>query len=166
MISFRHKGYRFSFAILVICLDQLSKIAILRQLSFRDVIEITSFFNLTLTFNRGVSFGFFPADTFLGKLILVLIAISFVTWLAFCLWKAEGLLCQIGYSSIIGGALGNLVDRLQYGAVVDFLQFHWHNHFFPVFNIADSAITVGVILIFLQQAWHVGKKKEDQGIII
>ncbi|MBY0462148.1 MAG: signal peptidase II [Alphaproteobacteria bacterium] len=160
-----HKALRFSFAVLVIFLDQLSKIVILNWLSFKDVIGVTSFFNLTLTFNRGVSFGFFPADTFWGKLVLILIAITFVTWLIFCLWKAEDLTTQIGYSFIIGGALGNLIDRFQYGAVVDFLQFHLYNHFFPVFNIADSAITVGVILIFLQQAWHVEKKKEGQGII-
>ncbi len=164
-MSIRHKALRFSFAILIIFLDQLSKVAILYHLSFKDVITVTSFFNLTLTFNRGVSFGFFPADTLWGKLVLVLIAVSFVVWLVFCLLKAEELFNQIGYSLIIGGALGNLVDRLQYGAVVDFLQFHLYNHFFPVFNIADSAITVGVILIFLQQAWHVGKKKKGQGII-
>lgn len=166
MIFLKKVGYKLSFASLIICLDQLSKIAILRQFSFKDVLEITSFFNLTLTFNRGVSFGFFPADTFLGKLVLILIAVPFVTWLIFCLWKVEDLLAQVGYNCIIGGALGNLIDRIQYGAVVDFLQFHWHNHFFPVFNVADSAITIGVILIFLQQAWHVGKKKEGQGIII
>lgn len=164
-MSANHKFLRFSFAFFVIFLDQLSKIIVLGRLSFKDVIGVTSFFNLTLTFNRGVSFGFFPADTVWGKCALILIALSFVTWLIFCLWKAEDLLSQIGYSFIIGGALGNLIDRFQYGAVVDFLQFHLYNHFFPVFNVADSAITIGVILIFLQQAWHVGKKKEGQGII-
>ncbi|MBY0281413.1 MAG: signal peptidase II [Alphaproteobacteria bacterium] len=156
---------RFSFAFLVLFLDQLSKIAILNWLSFKDVVGVTNFFNFTLTFNRGVSFGFFPADTTWGKLFLILIAVTFVTWLVFCLWKEENLLSQVGYNFIIGGAVGNLIDRFQYGAVVDFLQFHLYNHFFPVFNIADSAITIGVILIFLQQAWHVGKKKEGQSTI-
>ena len=164
-MSSSHKTMGFSLALLVIFFDQLSKAVILSHLSFKSVVNVTSFFNLTLTFNRGVSFGFFPADTFWGKLVLILIAITFVVWLIFCLWKAKELLNQIGYSFIIGGALGNLIDRFQYGAVVDFLQFHLYNHFFPVFNIADSAITVGVILIFLQQAWHVGKKKKGQDII-
>jgi signal peptidase II len=164
-MSTRHKVFRFFFVCCVIILDQLSKVAILDLVTLKDIIRVTDFFNITLVFNRGVSFGFFPADTFMGKAFLILIAISFVIWLSFYLWQAKDLLSQLGYAFIIGGALGNLVDRLQYGAVVDFLQFHLYNHFFPVFNVADSAISIGVVLIFVQQAWHVGEKKKDQRLV-
>ena len=160
-----HLLHRLSLVSIVIFLDQLSKWAVLGGLSVKEMVPITSFFNLALTLNRGVSFGFFPAHTLLGKGILVIIGVGFVSWLTVCLVRAETKLEIFSYSFIIGGALGNIVDRVRFGAVVDFLHFHLCNHSFPVFNIADSAITVGVALLFIQQAWHLRKKKRGHGFI-
>ena len=145
---------------LVVSLDQLSKHMIINALHLPDVITVTSFFDFLLTYNRGVSFGLFPADGILGKVILLSLACVLVLWLLFCLWKSPSKLESISYGLIIGGAVGNIIDRLYCGAVIDFLHFHYNNYSFPIFNIADSAITIGVGLILLQQAWHFVKNKQ------
>ncbi len=143
---------------LVGALDQLSKQAIINNLT--APVAVTSFFDLLLTHNRGISFGLFPADSIPGKVVLLLFACALVLWLLVCLWRSPSKLESICYGLIIGGAVGNIIDRIYYGAVIDFLHFHFHNHSFPVFNIADSAITIGVSLILLQQAWHFVKNKK------
>lgn len=142
---------------LLFSLDQLSKWAVLNSISVSEPITLTSFFNLVLTFNRGVSFGFFPAGSIYGKLVLIFLALCLSVWLLVCLYRSVSKLESTAYGLIIGGALGNVVDRMRFGGVVDFLDFHIAGYHWPAFNIADSGIVLGVILIFLQQAWHGGK---------
>lgn len=129
-------------------LDAATKEAALMFLEGRTV-PVLPFFNLTLGFNRGVSFGMFSAQGAAGwwALILATLAISLlVGWL----WhRARTLPDRLGYAAILGGALGNLVDRLPDGAVTDFIDLHaggWH---FPTFNVADIAISAGVLLLLL-----------------
>ncbi len=113
------------------------------------VIPVLPFFNLVLVWNRGVSFGMF-GDGSAGPWLLVLLAVGIVAALLWWLRKAEGLLSVASLGLIIGGAVGNVIDRLVHGAVVDFLDFHaagWH---WPAFNVADSAITVGVVLLLAE----------------
>ncbi len=141
-------------------LDQLSKYVIINNIYPPDIITVTGFFDFSLTYNRGISFGLFPADSFSGKAALLLLASVLVSWLFICLWKVQSKIESISYGLIIGGAIGNIVDRIYHGAVIDFLHFHLLNYSFPVFNIADSAITIGVGLILLQQAWHFVKNKQ------
>ena len=137
-------------AALVVVLDQLSKWWILERIMLPPrVIEITSFFNLVLTWNRGVSFGMFNTDSPLNVWVLPLVAVAIVVMLVAWLARADRQLLAIALGSIIGGAIGNLIDRVRFGAVADFLDAHAFGYHWPAFNVADSAITIGVaVLIF------------------
>ena len=133
----------------IIALDQVTKLAILG----RDVVdiypemEITSFLNLVLVQNKGISFGLFSRYE-IGWLISIL-TIGIVVVLFIWMRKLERAILALPFSLIIGGAIGNLIDRLNYGFVVDFIDFHFFGWHWPAFNIADSAITVGVIFLLI-----------------
>ena len=114
-------------------------------------VAITSFFNLTQVWNLGVSFGLFKADAFTGVIILLLITTLILSFLIYILLKAQTYLEMIALSFIIGGAFGNLLDRLYYGAVYDFLDFHYNNIHFWTFNPADVYITIGAVLLIYDQ---------------
>jgi signal peptidase II len=135
-------------ALLAFLVDQASKWAILTiVMQPPRIIPILPVFNLTLGFNTGVSFGMF-SETLVnwpGTLSLVKLAIS----AGLLLWAvlSPSLLERTGLAMIAGGALGNIYDRLQQGAVTDFLDFYWGNWHFPTFNMADVAISLGVALI-------------------
>lgn len=138
-------------ALLVLVLDQVSKWVILNVvMAPPKVIPVFPGFNLTLVYNRGVSWG---ALHWLGPWALSFLAIAISVALIFWLRKAETRFLAVALGMVIGGAVGNVVDRLRFGAVVDFLDFyvpgtdwpHW-----PAFNAADSAIVVGVGLIVLE----------------
>jgi signal peptidase II len=137
-------------AALVIALDQLSKWWILERIMLPPrVIEITPFFNLVLTWNRGVSFGMFNTDSAFSIWVLPFIAVAIVVMLVTWLMRADRQVLGIALGSIIGGAIGNLIDRVRFGAVADFLDVHAFGYHWPAFNVADSAITIGVgVLIF------------------
>ena len=137
-------------AVVVAILDQLTKALILAHFAGRqfrgDV--ITSFFNLVLTLNRGMSFGLFNAAPGSGRgvnvLVFSLAAAAVVAGLMYWLGRVASPLLGFAIGLIIGGAVGNVVDRIRYGAVVDFLDFHIGNYHWPAFNLADSAICIGV----------------------
>jgi signal peptidase II len=138
-------------AFLVLILDQLTKIWILSHFQKGGkVISLTPFFDLVLVWNRGVSFGFLNSLKFDASYLLTGFAVIISIFLGIWLWRNKGLLLSYGLGLILGGALGNALDRLRYSAVVDFLYFHAGKYSFPSFNIADSAITIGVMLILLE----------------
>lgn len=131
-------------AMTALVLDQLTKSAILHWVMQPPrLIELTPFFNLVLGWNRGVSFGMFNTHSEHGPLILSAIAAAIVIGLTVWLWKSESRWTALALGLIIGGAIGNVVDRLQYGAVVDFLDFHAFGYHWPAFNVADTAIVCG-----------------------
>lgn len=134
--------------------DQITKLTVLYTLTKHQVVYICSIFNFTLTYNTGVSFGMFKSNGMLGFWLLILIAVGLCSWLGYIISQTNDRFEEFCYSLIIGGALGNLLDRFFYGGVVDFLQFHLKQHYWPSFNIADSAIVVGVILVLGKQTWH------------
>jgi signal peptidase II len=137
-------------ATLAIALDQATKWWILEGVMQPPrVIPVTPFFNLLLTWNNGVSFGLFNNSNNLNALLLSVLAIVIVVFLFFWLRKAENKRMAAGLGLIIGGALGNVIDRGLHGAVVDFLDFYIDTLHWPAFNIADSCITVGAILLIL-----------------
>ena len=137
-------------ATLVIALDQATKWWILEGVMQPPrVIPVTPFFNLLLTWNNGVSFGLFNNSNNLNALLLSVLAIVIVVFLFFWLRKAKNKRMAAGLGLIIGGALGNVIDRGLHGAVVDFLDFYIETLHWPTFNIADSCITVGAILLIL-----------------
>ncbi|MBT3916580.1 MAG: signal peptidase II [Rhodospirillaceae bacterium] len=137
-------------AAISIVLDQATKWWILEGIMQPPrIIPLTPFFNLLLTWNNGVSFGLFNNSNSLNAVLLSALAIVIVVFLFFWLRKAESTRMAVGLGLIIGGALGNVIDRGLHGAVVDFLDFYINTLHWPAFNVADSCITVGaIILIF------------------
>lgn len=140
-------------ALLVALADQLSKYLVLGFFATRPAlgrsVRGTDFFNLVLTWNRGMSFGLFNDAAALNTLIFTAIAAVIVIALLIWLWRVRVPLLALAIGLIIGGAIGNVFDRLWRGAVVDFLDFHiagWH---WPAFNLADSAICIGVGLMVI-----------------
>jgi signal peptidase II len=139
-------------AALVAALDQLSKAAVLAYFAGRALGEhevVTSFFNLTLTYNRGISFGLFNGGAGLNALVFSLAAAAIVAALVFWLSRVESPFLAVAIGLIIGGAAGNVIDRIRFGAVVDFLDFHVGALHWPAFNVADSAICIGVAAMLL-----------------
>lgn len=135
-------------AVVLFVVDQASKWLIVGVVMQPPrIIEVTPFFNLVMAWNRGVSFGLFASDSTLAPWLLtalaLAIAVALVVWLA----RAETRLQAFAIGLIIGGALGNVIDRVRFGAVADFLDFHAAGYHWPAFNAADSAITVGVVLL-------------------
>lgn len=111
-------------------------------------IEILSFFNLVLVWNKGISFGIFGGGS-LPPWLLAAIALAVTLALAIWLRKAETRLLALAIGLVIGGALGNVIDRFRFGAVADFLDFHWGAYHWPAFNLADAAISVGAVILLI-----------------
>jgi len=137
-------------AILALVLDQASKFWLLRvfDIGHRGTVRLTPFFDLVLAFNPGISFGWFQNDSPAAQLILMLVKAAAVLILAVWMARSRTLIATIALGLIIGGAIGNAVDRFAYGAVVDFALFHVQvggNTFnWYVFNLAEVAIVAGV----------------------
>ena len=142
-------------AAFVAACDQLSKLIILAiVMQPPRVIEITEFFNLVLVWNRGVSFGMLQSASIWGPILLGAVTVGIIVLLFFWLREAKTRLSVIALGLVIGGALGNLIDRVLHQAVVDFLDFHISGYHWPAFNVADSAITVGVICIIYESLFE------------
>lgn len=138
-------------ALSVLVLDQLSKWWMLTDvLSPPTLVKITPFFNLVLTWNRGISFGLFKADSPWGTWALVAVAALIVVFLGRWMYQGESRASVLAIGLIIGGAVGNVIDRVRFGAVVDFLDFHLAGTHFPAFNVADAAITIGAAALVLE----------------
>jgi len=141
----------YGLAAFVILADQISKYWILYvyDLPARFSTPIAGPFSLTMVWNRGVSFGLFRADADLVRWILTIFSIGVAIALAVWVSKAQRPLLGVGLGLVIGGAIGNAIDRIRFGAVVDFLDFQRLGFFPWVFNVADSAITIGVVFLLL-----------------
>lgn len=140
---------------LVILADQVSKWWLLTGLMAQpQVIEITPFFNLVAAWNRGVSFSLFHNEAASGPFILSAIAIVISVALMAWLTRIRHILAAAGTGLVIGGALGNVIDRLRFGAVFDFLDVYWGTYHWPAFNLADSAIVLGVVLLMWDGLFH------------
>jgi signal peptidase II len=134
--------------------DQLSKIVLLYALGFATLapgvrVLATPFLDVVMAWNPGVSFSFFAAHSIIGIVALIVIAVAGIGGLSFWLWRATRILLAVGLGLVIGGAIGNLVDRLVYGRVADFFDIHALGRGFFVCNLADVAISLGVLLLLL-----------------
>ncbi len=127
------------------------------------IIPLTPFFNLVMGWNRGVSFGLFDGDSALNVWILPLVALAIVAALVVWLRRVQGAWLASAIGLVIGGALGNVVDRLRFGAVADFLDFHVAGYHWPAFNVADSGITVGVAMLVLDSLFMGAEKPKSKG---
>ena len=135
----------------VLILDQVSKWAILDLFAEGSrVIDVTPFFNVLLVWNRGISFGMFGASGETGAWVLSGLAIVIAVFLSVWLARAETRFIALSLALIIGGAIGNVIDRVRFGAVVDFLDFYILGYHWPAFNVADSAIVVGAAALILE----------------
>ena len=145
-----------------IFIDQLSKWWILvKVMNPPKIIQITNYFNLVLTWNRGVSFGLFNDEGNWGAWIFSILALIIVTILFFWLRKAETKLISIALGFIIGGALGNVIDRINHTAVLDFLDFYIGRIHWPAFNAADSFITLGAVILIVDSLFARQKVSSD-----
>ncbi|TXG79118.1 MAG: lipoprotein signal peptidase [Thermomicrobiales bacterium] len=151
-------------SLLVILFDQATKFAIMHSMNVGDSIEITPFFDLVLVYNPGAAFSFLANHDGWQRWLFTLLAVGVSTWLAVMLRRhVDETLLPLSFALIIGGALGNVIDRMLFGAVIDFLYFHLGRHGFPAFNVADSAISVGVALMLWDQFRNgaQGGRKQD-----
>lgn len=141
---------------LVIILDQLIKTLVAHSLPFNEPVILLPIFNLYYTVNDGAAFSLLSQHpemawwTFSG--IAMMISVGIAIWLLRI--PSNHRLILFSLSSILGGAIGNLIDRIRLGHVIDFLQFHIQDYYWPVFNIADSAIVIGAACLVIDALWH------------
>ena len=148
-------------ALVVLGLDQLSKYWLLIWLADKGGwIKLTGFFNLVTVWNRGISFGFFQSGE-IGRWLLVsfssLVCLGLVIWL----WRQTRPWPVLALAMVIGGALGNIIDRILRGAVADFFDFHVMGYHWPAFNFADSAITIGVGMLLYDSFRPIGAASNE-----
>lgn len=150
-------------AVGVVILDQLTKWLILLNFEYQERLNIIpNFFDLILVYNPGAAFSFLANHSGWQKYFFIVIAFVISSWLVYAMVKDEfGRLGKWAATLIIGGAMGNVIDRFVHGQVVDFLLFYWQNWFYPAFNVADSFICIGAVLLILDSIFH-KKDKEKQ----
>jgi signal peptidase II len=148
--------YRLAFIIgmTVLILDQITKVLVHNLMQLHQSIEIVdNFVHLTYLRNTGAAFGFLAGDRSIPRMVVFIlisgVAIGCIVYLLKNLRPGRNTV-TLSLSLILGGAIGNLIDRLRMGEVIDFIDLHWHHIHWPAFNIADSAITIGVILLLFQ----------------
>jgi signal peptidase II len=145
-------------ATIVILLDQISKITITRMFSYGDSHALTSFFNLVLVYNKGAAFSFLATEAGWQRWMFTGIGVAAALLIVYLLKRHAGqrLFCW-ALALILGGAIGNVIDRIAYGHVIDFLDFHIRNWHWPAFNVADSAICVGAVLFVVDELRRVNR---------
>ncbi len=145
-------------AAILIILDQITKIAITSNFVYGESVPITSFFNLVLVYNKGAAFSFLASESGWQRHFFTIVGIGASIFIIYMLKKNPGeRLLSWGLTLILGGAIGNVIDRILYGHVIDFLDVYFGNWHWPAFNIADSAICIGAIL-FVYDEVRRGKK--------
>jgi signal peptidase II len=146
-------------AAVAIGLDQLIKYLVETRLPMQEMIEVVPFLALYRTYNTGVAFSMFASVGDIGLLLIAAAVILFVLYLA---WRTDpgNRIARLGFALIIGGALGNIIDRAAYGHVVDYILFHTPVWSFAVFNLADAFITIGAALVVLEEflIWRAARK--------
>jgi signal peptidase II len=150
--SWKDSGLRWYWiVVLVLLADQLSKQWVLSSFELSESVNLLPIFNFTYARNYGAAFSFLSDAGGWQRWLFTFVAVGFSVLLSVWLRQQPSKMWRLNlaYTLVIGGALGNLVDRLQHGFVVDFLDFYWNNSHFPIFNIADSAICIGAGLIIL-----------------
>jgi signal peptidase II len=157
-----HLWFWYAIAVVVVLLDQLTKTAIMSHFVYGDSLSINAYFNVVRVHNAGAAFSFLSDAGGWQRWALsglaALISAVMVVWIARL--SSQKWLERLALALILGGALGNLWDRLTLGYVVDFLDFHWSARHFPAFNVADSAITIGAVLMLID-AWCTGDTGAD-----
>ena len=147
-------------ALLIVLVDQFTKVLVVGFYQLGDSTAFSSFFNLVRAHNSGAAFSFLASASGWQRWffsVLGLVAAVVIVWLLKA--HAGQKLFAFALALILGGAVGNVIDRMLYGYVVDFLDFHWRNWHFPAFNVADSAITIGAICLILDELLRVQRTR-------
>ena len=149
----------------VIVLDQVAKAWIVQHLDLYQRIQVLPVLDITLMYNPGAAFSFLSEASGWQRWMFIVLALAvgaaIVVWLRRLQARTQGLLCG-SLALILGGALGNLIDRVRTGHVVDFIHAHWNAAYFPAFNVADSAITIGAALLLID-AWRESRAARRAG---
>lgn len=132
----------------IVILDQITKWAIWQKFALHETLYVTPFFNLVHVHNRGAAFSMFAQASGWQRGFFITVAVVASVWVVWLMRRhlQQSLFC-LALAMILGGAIGNLIDRVWLGAVIDFVQVHYAGWYFPAFNVADSAITVGAGLM-------------------
>lgn len=149
-----------SLALLIMVLDQLSKVLILGAFQFGEASPVTSFFNLVRVHNSGAAFSFLAGASGWQRWFFTGVGAVATVFIVYMLKAHPGqkLFC-FALACILGGAVGNVIDRLLHGHVIDFLDFHWAGWHFPAFNVADGAITIGAICLIADELLRVRRSR-------
>ena len=142
----------FLLSALLILIDQATKLAIEAHFAFQEFTPVTSFFNIGLVYNPGAAFSFLASHNGWQRWFFTVLSLAASAFIVFQLIKyREKTAYCLGLAFILSGAIGNLIDRVRIGKVVDFLDFHYLGHHWPAFNIADSAILIGVAILLFDE---------------
>jgi len=156
-----HSRRWFIFALGFVAVDQWAKFAVRGAFQVGERLSLTDFFSLTLVYNSGAAFSLLSEAGGWQRFFFTLLACAISGWIAVTLWQHPGKRLQNwALTFIMAGAIGNAIDRIAYGAVVDFLDFHVGALHWPAFNLADSAICVGAALLIVD-AWRSRGQKPD-----
>jgi signal peptidase II len=141
-------GSWLALAAFIVALDQLTKHLVVRSFAPGESVAVTSFFNMVLVHNRGAAFSFLSDQSGWQRVFFIAIALAASVWIVYLLVKhPRERLFALALALVLAGAVGNVIDRVLVGAVVDFLDFHAFGYHWPAFNVADSAITCGAALL-------------------
>jgi signal peptidase II len=148
-------------SVLIVVLDQITKYAVTRNFAVGEAVAVTPFFNLVLVYNPGAAFSFLSDQAGWQRTLFITIALAASAWIVYLLRKhPHQRPFALALSLVLAGALGNVIDRILFGAVIDFADFHAWGHHWPAFNVADSAITCGAVLL----AWDALRpRQKDEG---
>ncbi len=150
-----------AFALLILVADQLTKYVIASTYQLGDTTYVSSFFNLTRVHNSGAAFSFLAGASGWQRWFFTAVgAVATVVILVMLRRHAAHRLMAFALACILGGALGNVIDRVAFGYVVDFLQFHYAGWYFPSFNLADSAITIGAVSLILDEILRMRRARQ------
>ena len=147
-------------AFAIVLIDQFTKVLIVGFYQLGDSTTVTSFFSLVRWHNTGAAFSFLAGSAGWQRWFFTAIGVLAAALILWLLKSHSGQkLFSFALACILGGAIGNVIDRLLYGYVVDFLDFHWHDWHFPAFNVADSAITIGAACLILDELLRVRRAR-------
>ncbi len=154
----RLKKLLFTLVLFLTAVDQVTKWLAETRLPFQEAVSVIPFFSLYRTYNTGIAFSMLDWAGSTGLVVVALVIIALMLYL----WSkvsADQQLAHLGFALVIAGAIGNLIDRVTHGHVIDFFLFHTENWAFAVFNVADAFITMGAIAIIIDELFSLGGKK-------
>jgi signal peptidase II len=144
----RHTSRWLAFAVLLVLLDQLTKYVVVQTIPAGSSVPVLPFLSLVLTYNSGAAFSFLAGASGWQRWFFVLVALGASALIIWMLHKhRDDMFLCVGLALILGGAIGNLIDRLTVGAVVDFILVYWRQYHWPAFNVADSCISIGAVML-------------------